>query len=87
MRWDITQAFVLLYLAILVPLRIGFNLELHGWAYIVECMVEIYFYIDIFFNFITSYEDENLVVVRNLRKIANQYIRGWFVVDVISGEK
>eukprot|EP00242_Pyramimonas_sp_CCMP2087_P017362 CAMPEP_0198200140 /NCGR_PEP_ID=MMETSP1445-20131203/3190_1 /TAXON_ID=36898 /ORGANISM="Pyramimonas sp., Strain CCMP2087" /LENGTH=680 /DNA_ID=CAMNT_0043870107 /DNA_START=189 /DNA_END=2234 /DNA_ORIENTATION=+ len=84
MRWDITQAFVLLYLAILVPLRIGFNLEVHGYAYIVECMVEIYFYFDIFFNFITSYEDENLVVVRNLRKIADQYIRGWFVVDVVS---
>jgi hypothetical protein len=30
LRWDIAQAFILLYLAVTVPLRIGFSLEAHG---------------------------------------------------------
>jgi len=83
-RWDIAQAFVLVYLAIVVPLRIGFNLEVHGPAYVIECLVELYFYLDIVINFVTSYEDENLNVIRDHKLLAQKYLRGWFLVDLIS---
>mmetsp|Transcript_14480 Transcript_14480/g.24537 ORF Transcript_14480/g.24537 Transcript_14480/m.24537 type:complete len:664 (+) Transcript_14480:135-2126(+) len=83
-RWDISQAFVLVYLAILVPMRIGFNLEIDGVAYIFECFVELYFWVDMFLNFITTYEDENLIVVTSMAKISTRYFKGWFTMDAIS---
>jgi len=83
-RWDIIQAFVLVYLAIAVPMRIGFSLEPEGFSYIVEFMVEIYFYFDMVLNFVTTYEDENMKVITDPGKIARHYLASWFMVDLIS---
>eukprot|EP00959_Pyramimonas_sp_CCMP1952_P080890 1689851-Pyramimonas_sp.AAC.2 len=85
-RWDISQAFILLYVAISVPLRIGFNLEAVGVSYTVELIVELYFYIDMLLNFITTYEDANMKVITNCKMIVKNYLSSWFFVDFISGE-
>jgi len=83
-RWDISQALILVYVAISVPLRIGFNLEAVGVSYAIELAVELYFYIDIYFNFVTTYEDENMKVVTDFKSIAKNYLGSWFLVDFIS---
>ncbi len=51
-RWDMAQVIALLYVAILVPARTGFSidLELGTWEWILELCVDVYFICDIFVN-------------------------------------
>eukprot|EP00241_Pyramimonas_parkeae_P000071 CAMPEP_0114263918 /NCGR_PEP_ID=MMETSP0058-20121206/22851_1 /TAXON_ID=36894 /ORGANISM="Pyramimonas parkeae, CCMP726" /LENGTH=1306 /DNA_ID=CAMNT_0001380401 /DNA_START=267 /DNA_END=4187 /DNA_ORIENTATION=+ len=83
-KWDIAQFFVLIYVAIAVPMRIGFDLEARGMFYVVECMLEVYFYIDILLNFVTSYQDEDNVLVMDLSEIRMHYLKTWFLIDIVS---
>jgi hypothetical protein len=53
---------------------------------VIEIGVEIYFYFDMVFNFLTTYEDENMKIVVAPKAIARNYLRGWFLVDIISGD-
>ena len=39
--WDLSQAVILIYLAIMVPFRIGFNVSAYGPAFIFELLVEV----------------------------------------------
>jgi hypothetical protein len=50
--WDMLQVFALVYVALLVPLRTGFALELvlFSWQWWVELLVDVYFIVDIFLN-------------------------------------
>ena len=51
-RWDAVQVVALLYVAILVPARTGFaiDLELGSWTWWLELCVDLYFIGDIFVN-------------------------------------
>ncbi|XRB22482.1 potassium voltage-gated channel [Pseudoscourfieldia marina] len=83
--WDITQAFVLLYLAIVVPLRVGYDVAPKGFAFAVEFFVDLYFYIDILLNFITAIENADTgEVISDTRTIRAQYMRSWFAIDVLA---
>lgn len=53
---------------------IGFSELLYGLWYVVDFLVDIYFYIDMFFNFFTAYwetsvDDDDFYYVTNLWKI------------------
>ena len=87
--WDFLQIFLLLYIAISVPYRIGFSEPSYGIWYVVDFLVDIYFYIDMFFNFFTAYwetsaDDDDFHYVTNLWKIQKHYLKGWFLPDAIS---
>ena len=45
------------------------------------------FIIDILINFRTTYISENDEVVSQPSKIAVHYFRGWFIIDLVAGEK
>ena len=51
-KWDVAQVFALLYFAILVPVRIGFSIDLEPGSveWTVELLFDIYFVVDIFIN-------------------------------------
>jgi hypothetical protein len=85
-RWDMVQVVALLYVAVLVPIRTGFSQELEplSSAWWVELCVDVYFIIDLFLNFMTSYYDSDGVLVRNTREIAMHYAKGWLLLDVVS---
>ena len=87
--WNILMIFLLLYVASYVPYGICFDnrppespMEVMDY---VDMAVDILFAIDIFINFLSSYEDPatNLPVI-NLRRIAGNYITGWFVLDLLA---
>ena len=49
-----------------------------------ETMIDIYFILDIFVNFLSAfYEEPDLRAgfVTDLKRIAYAYMRGWFVID------
>ena len=47
-------------------------------------MVDFFFFIDIIYNFNTWYEDEDLNEVLDRKLITKRYIKGWFMIDVVS---
>ena len=52
--WDLVMMFVILYSVIVVPYRIMFNVESLGSWFILECIFDVLFAIDIVFCFLTS---------------------------------
>lgn len=50
-----------------------------------DMMVEIFFYIDFCLNFLQEYIDpDNHLKVRDIKQIANRYLKGWFFIDFFS---
>ena len=83
--WDALQVVALLFTAIFVPLRIALEIELEPdtfqfWG---DVLIDSVFVTDIFINFRTAYY-EDAVVVTQPRRIACNYMHGWFAIDVVS---
>ena len=84
--WDIAQVFLLFYVMLTVPLRIGFDIEVEFGtiAFWIDACVDAYFLVDIGVNFRTVHYDKHGVMVINRTKIMWNYLRGWCLVDVVS---
>jgi len=85
-RWDLFQILFLTYVAVVVPFRLGFELEAPTLSvgFVLEVVIDLYFIIDIGLNFLTSFYDKDGVLVNDFQQIRNHYYRGWFVVDVVA---
>ena len=77
--WDLTQVVLLFYVAITVPLRAGFDLEvaLASFSFFVDMLVDIYFISDICLNFRTAYYTKDGNREERGKQIARHYCRGW----------
>eukprot|EP01043_Picozoa_sp_COSAG02_P055528 COSAG02_NODE_6450_length_3562_cov_4.810858_2_plen_602_part_00 len=84
--WDLMQALMLFYVALAVPLRIGFDIaaKLHSFMFYFELLVDCYFYIDIFINFRSAHRNLDKELIVDLKEIRRVYLRTWFPVDVLS---
>ena len=84
--WDVFQVIFLGYVAVVVPLRIGFDVVVDsfsaGWW--TELVVDIYFILDIGVNFRTKVRDGNNFLIEDIKKIRKKYLLGWFLVDVLA---
>jgi hypothetical protein len=49
-----------------------------------ELIVDIYFIADLVLNFFTAFEDKNGTREDRPHKIALNYIKGWFIIDLAS---
>lgn len=87
MKWDFTQIPVLLFIAFVVPLRIGFDQidqrDPKYWFWF-DVIADLYFYFDIFLNCRTAYLDDNHKLVADPLLVLKHYMSGWFVVDVVA---
>jgi hypothetical protein len=85
-QWDIAQAFLLIYIAITLPFRLGFDQPTKPWEFwfIFDLLVDLYFWVDIVLNFRTAvYTFEGELEYRP-RAVAQLYARGWFPIDLVS---
>eukprot|EP01052_Picozoa_sp_SAG31_P008812 SAG31_NODE_451_length_15511_cov_77.547301_6_plen_520_part_00 len=111
--WDLTGVVLLLYVAIIVPLRSCFDGMLRTPSTVASCIaerrfsllkpifcavevetltpgwffdvfVDIYFLADLVLNFFTAFYDDKGVREFRLGKIAANYLRGWFLIDLLS---
>jgi len=84
--WDTIQAFLLIYVAISVPLRLGFGVvnESFGSGWFVELGVDVYFWSDILFNFRTGFFSNDGIVISQRDQIRQAYLKGWFPIDAVS---
>ena len=84
--WDAAQVMLLFYCAIVVPLRIGFDISLSLWSagWWWELVVDLFFVTDIFLNFRTGFIAADGKPVMEPKRIARNYLRSWFLVDAVA---
>jgi hypothetical protein len=82
--WDILQAIILVFLAVDVPIRVGFSWEATGAAYVLACLLDVYFWIDIVLNFLFTFERSDETIGTTLKDIRKEYFRTWFLVDFLA---
>ena len=85
-RWDLTQAIILVYVALVVPFRVGYKQPAEGGWYVLDLIIDLYFYLDIFLNFCTGYIDPNdeEQVIYHPGIIAKNYAKTWLTIDVVA---
>lgn len=82
--WDILTMVLLLYIAVVTPVRIGFDIDAKGAAYYFEFAIDGIFMADVLLNFRTGFISKNGKLVMSPCRIATHYFRTWFIVDLVS---
>ena len=75
--------FLLIYVAIVAPYRIGFNSDAEGNWKVWETILDMLFILDLFVNFRTGYYLEDEEVMDSWR-VAKHYLKTWFILDFLS---
>ncbi|KAK6172039.1 hypothetical protein SNE40_018005 [Patella caerulea] len=81
--WDWLILLCTFYIAIMVPFNAAFQDKERSSAYS-DVVVEILFIIDILLNFRTTFVSKGGQVVYMSRLIAMNYIKGWFLLDLLA---
>jgi hypothetical protein len=85
--WHAVQVVLLLYISVVLPLRLAFAVEVGPrdpgfWA---DLVADCFFAVDLVLNFRTAYHDAVTGVREERpRKIAANYLAGWFAFDLLS---
>jgi hypothetical protein len=83
--FDMYIMLLVFYIAIVVPYRLAFSLEESKATKTISYVIDFSFFIDIILTFFTAYFDEpNCIMVENYKDIALNYLKGWFIFDVLS---
>ena len=89
--WDTWLLVLLLFVTVVVPLRIGFDLPLTVPWLVSDAITDISFIADIILNFVMCYEDphtpDTLITdpkVIRVKYTGRFWFNGWFCVDVLS---
>ncbi|CAE7832297.1 Kcnh6, partial [Symbiodinium microadriaticum] len=68
-----------------LPLRFGFNIpDSTGWI-VYDVIIEMAFLSDMGLEFVTAYERSDFLLNTEHKFIALNYIKGWFILDLIAG--
>nr|CCA15894.1 potassium/sodium hyperpolarizationactivated cyclic nucleotidegated channel putative [Albugo laibachii Nc14]CCA26917.1 potassium/sodium hyperpolarizationactivated cyclic nucleotidegated channel putative [Albugo laibachii Nc14] len=81
--WDIIMGFIVLLIAISIPVRIAFDME-NTTFFAIDRVSDCFFLLDIVLNFFTSYIDDAGLEIVDAREIRLHYLRSSFVLDVVS---
>ncbi|QDZ20707.1 voltage-gated ion channel protein [Chloropicon primus] len=81
--WDLALAVLIIYNAVAVPLRLGFDLDGGLELLIFDLTTDFIFLCDIVLNFRTAIESAGIVISKP-KDIARHYFKTWFVIDIIS---
>jgi hypothetical protein len=83
-NWDLLLTLLLIFTCILTPYRIAFEGNNPRRSKIVNNIIDLFFLIDIIFNFATAYQDEDFRVIDDRGTIAKGYLKSWFIVDSLA---
>ena len=83
--WDFLILILLLFISITVPYRIVYIEKDSGkWKHAYYA-IDVFFGVDMLLTFNTSYtESEQMKEVYNRKKIALNYLKGWFIIDFVA---
>lgn len=80
---DAFSFILLLIISLYIPFVISFDIDLSSDFDNFELFIDIWFIFEIAANFFTGYYDKGLLIMSR-KKIILRYLRGWFIVDIIS---
>jgi hypothetical protein len=83
--WNSIMSVLLLYTAILMPVRVAFyeTVFFDAWT-VLELCVDALFLFDIGVNCLTSYENKHGIMQTSVKGILSRYLKTWFVVDIVA---
>lgn len=80
--WDFLISVMLILIGLIIPYRISFINEDDQDSWIpFDYVCDVMFAIDIAVNFLTAYYNEKNELEKRYKKIAKNYIFGWFIID------
>lgn len=84
--WDVFISMILILSLGVTPINIAFSeeLELFPGFLIFVYSIDLFFVIDIFISFNTSFMDEKGKLIDDRCHVAKEYLTGWFFIDFIS---
>ena len=86
--WTPLVVLLLLYTATLMPyMLVFFDFDDNDWTnpwVVLQLVVDILFWIDLFFNMFSAYYNEEGILVRKPKEIIYNYMRGWFAIDLVA---
>lgn len=86
--WNLVGLFLYVYLAFAIPVFAAFEgstVIMSNYAFFFfSCVVDLYFICDICAQFMTAYVDRTGSLVTEPGLVARNYVRGWFLPDLVS---
>lgn len=83
-NWTYVLIFLLIYTATIMVFRICFeDITTNGWL-VLDICVDILFLVDVILNFYMGYYDIHGYLIIEKKKIAMQYLKSWFTIDMIA---
>jgi hyperpolarization activated cyclic nucleotide-gated potassium channel 1 len=70
----------------MAPFNLAFAEELDeiGWYVKLSYTIDIIFFLDIIINFNLAFQDEAYKTIDDRKVIACEYLKGWFMIDLLS---
>jgi hypothetical protein len=84
LKWDLSIGLLIVISVIIVPFRLGFDVQSSRPWTIFDWITDFIFLVDIVVNFRTCYADDQQVLHTSPSFIANNYLRGWLSIDFLS---
>merc|ERR1712166_19936 len=81
--WDSMTIVLLLYMSLALPVTVGFGIESSVTAAL-SSIIDVFFIIDLFLNFVTTFEDDSKIFISGYTEIAQHYLKTWFPIDFLS---
>nr|CDS16629.1 potassium voltage gated channel subfamily H [Echinococcus granulosus] len=83
--WDWLIVLCTFYFAVMVPYNAAFQRDSNERTLrTLDMIIEVLFIVDILLNFRTTFVSKSGQVVHHSKEIALNYIRGWFILDLIA---
>ncbi|KAL4161553.1 hypothetical protein PRNP1_002107 [Phytophthora ramorum] len=82
--WQFFVGLGIIYSILVVPFRLGYDVDATGGWYVFEMIIDGFFLTDIVLNFRTAYFDDERRLIYDPRVLFWRYAKGWFLLDFIS---
>ena len=84
--WDLFIGILIFYSVVIIPYRIGFDVEASSGAQAFDGVIDTLFGIDLIMCFFVAYSHPDIddVLITNKQKIGTRYLLSWFIVDFAS---
>jgi hypothetical protein len=82
--WNIAILLLILFMGVTVPYRIPFEDQTPEEWVNLDIVIDSIFILDVILNFFTAFEDETGEIITNKKLIVINYMKGWFLLDVVS---
>ncbi|KAK3283702.1 hypothetical protein CYMTET_8615 [Cymbomonas tetramitiformis] len=82
--WDLNTTVLLVFTAIVTPFEVGFLETNIGPLFVINRYVDLCFFLDIIFAFFLPFTNAKGVVISLKPLIRKRYVKGWFIIDVVS---